>query len=77
MVHGGGRRTRIGVVRESHTEVAVLGGRVELTWVAVAECLESLVVLGSPGEDGATVVYVSVDDDEDCGIGGAYDLELP
>jgi hypothetical protein len=39
--------------------------------------LESLVVFGSPGKDSASVVYVGIDDDEDGGIGGAYDLELP
>ena len=76
MVHGGGHRTRIGVVREFHSEVAVHGGRVEFTWVAVAECLESLVVLGAPGENCATIIYMSVEDDEDVGVFGTGDLEL-
>ena len=38
--------------------------------------MEGLVVLGSPGKDSATIVDVSVDDDEDGGIGGARDLEF-
>ncbi len=35
------------------------------------------VVFGSPGKDSASVVYVSIDDDEDGRIGGTCDLELP
>jgi hypothetical protein len=38
--------------------------------------LEGLVVLRSPGKDSATIVDVSVDNDEDGGISGARDLEF-
>ena len=38
--------------------------------------MEGLIVFGSPGEDSASIVDVSVDDDEDGGISGARDLEF-
>ncbi len=45
-------------------------------WVAVAECSEGLVVLGSPGEDSSSVINVSVDDDERIRIVGTGNFEL-
>jgi hypothetical protein len=38
--------------------------------------MEGLVVFGSPSKDSASVVYVSIDDDEDGRIGGTRDLKL-
>ena len=76
MIHGGGYRTSVFVVRESHTEVSVHVGGVECTWVAVAERLESLVILGAPGKNCSTIIYMSVEDDEGVGVFGISDLEF-
>jgi hypothetical protein len=38
--------------------------------------LESLVILGAPGKDCATIIDMSVEDDEDVGVVGAGDLEF-
>ena len=76
MIHGSGHHTSVRVVQESHTEVAVHGGGVEGTWVAVSERLESLVILGAPGKNSTTIIHMSVEDDEDVGVFGTGDLEL-
>jgi len=68
--------TSVRVVREAHTEVAIHGGGVEGTWVAVAEHLKSLVVLGAQGKNSSTMIDMSVDNDENVGVFGAGDLEL-
>jgi len=68
--------TSVRVVREAHTEVAIHGGGVEGTWVAVAEQLKSLVVLGAQGKNSSTMIDMSVDNDENVGVFGAGDLEL-
>jgi hypothetical protein len=38
--------------------------------------LESVLILGAPGKDCTTIIYMSVEDDEDVGVVGAGDLEL-
>ena len=38
--------------------------------------MEGLIVFGSPSEDSASIIDVSVDDDEDGGISEARDLEF-
>ena len=76
MEHGGCHGSSVGIVRESHTKAAVHGGGIEGSWVAVAECLESLVILGAPGKDCATIIHMSVEDDEDVGVVGAGDLKF-
>ena len=75
MIHGGGYRTSVFVVRESHTEVSVHGGGVEGIWVAVAERLESFVILGTPGKNCSTVINMGVED-EGVGVFGTSDLEF-
>ena len=74
MEHGGCHGSSVGIVRESHTKVAVHGGGIEGPWVAVAECLESLVILGAPGK--LAIIHMSVEDDEDVGVVGAGDLKF-
>ena len=50
MEHGGSEGTSGRVVAESHAEIAVHGSGVEGAGVTIAEGLEGLFVLGSPGE---------------------------
>ena len=44
--------------------------------MAVVECSEGLVVLGTPGEDSFSIINVGVDDDEHVRIVGTSHFEL-
>ena len=76
VIHGGGHGPSCRVIAETHSKVAVHGGRVESARVAVTEGLEGLIVLGAPGEYGSSIINMGVDDHEYVGIFRAGDLEF-
>ena len=57
-------------------EIAVHSGGVESAWIAIAESLKGLVVLGSSGQDSAVIIDGGVDDNKDGGILDAGDLKF-
>ena len=76
VIHRGGHGPGVRVIAEAHSKVAIHGGRVKSAWVAVAEGLEGLIVLGAPGEYSSSVINMGVDDHEYVGVYRTGNLEL-
>ena len=77
MVHRSGHGTSVRVVAEAHPEIAIHGGGVECSWIAIAECTESLIILGAPGEYRSTIINMSVYNNKYVGIFGTGNFEFP